>query len=181
MTEISTRYTRLADAFAEKVAAVPDDAWTNQSPCDEWNARDVVQHVVSTQGTFLGLVGREVGPAPSVDDDPLGAWKTVSGVVKAGLEDPEVAKAEYDGFSGRSTFEAGVDRFLSFDLVVHAWDLARATGLDERMAPDDIADVRRAAEAFGPIRSPQVFGPEVDAPAGADDQAKLLAFLGRQP
>ena len=181
MTEIAQRYTRLADAFAEKIEAVPDGAWSNQSPCEEWTALDVVKHVVNTQGMFLGFVGRDVGAAPAVDDDPLGAWRGTSSAVKAGLADPAVAHAEYDGFDGRSTFERGVDRFLCFDLVVHAWDLARATGLDERIDPDDVTQVREAAEAFGPVRSPQVFGPEVDAPPGADDQAKLLAFLGRDP
>jgi uncharacterized protein (TIGR03086 family) len=182
MTEISERYTRLAGAFAEKVAAVPDDAWSNESPCQEWKARDVLKHVIATQGMFLGFVGRDPAEGPSVDDDPLGAWQAASGAVEAGLADPQVATAEYDGFSGRSTFEEGVGRFLCFDLVVHGWDLARATGQDETIADDDVTLVRQAADAFGPaLRSPQAFGPEVEAPPGADDQAKLLAFLGRQP
>jgi hypothetical protein len=30
------------------------------------------------------------------------------------------------------------------------------------------------------LRSPQAFGPEVEPPADADDQTKLLAFLGRR-
>ena len=181
MTEIAQRYARLADAFAEKIAGVHGDAWSNQSPCEEWAARDVVKHVVSTQVTFLGFIGREAGNVPPVDDDPSGAWKAVSGAVKAGLDDPAVAQAEYEGFDGPSTFERGVDRFLCFDLVVHGWDLAHATGQNERIDPNDVAEVRAAAEAFGPIRSPQVFGPEVEPPPGADDQAKLLAFLGRNP
>jgi len=75
-----------------------------------------------------------------------------------------------------------VNRFLCFDLVVHGWDLARAQGLDDAIAPDDIARVRAHAEAFGDaLRSPGAFGPEVAAPSDADDQARLLAFLGRRP
>ena len=92
------------------------------------------------------------------------------------------ATAEFEGFSGRTTFEAAVDRFLCFDLVVHGWDLARAAGLDERIDPADLGRARRQAEAFGDaLRGPRAFGAEVEPPAGADDQAKLLAFLGRQP
>ncbi len=34
--------------------------WDSPSPCEEWTARDVVGHVVETQGMFLGLVGREL-------------------------------------------------------------------------------------------------------------------------
>jgi uncharacterized protein (TIGR03086 family) len=182
MTEISERYARLADAFAAKIVAVPDDAWTNPTPCDGWTARDLVGHVVQTQGMFLGFVGRGVGDVPSVDDDPAGAFAAARAAVQRDLEDPVLANAEFDGFAGRTTFEAGVDRFLCFDLVVHAWDLAHAVGLDETIHPDDVASVQLAAEAFGPtMRSPQAFGPAVEPPDGADAQARLLAFLGREP
>ena len=139
MTEISDRYGRLASEFAAKVAAVPDDAWENPSPCPEWTARDVVGHVVSTQGMFLGFVGRELGDISSVDDDPLAAWNAARAVVQRDLEDRERATEEFDGLLGRTTFEAAVDRFLSFDLVIHGWDLARAANLDDRIDPDEVA------------------------------------------
>ncbi len=82
---------------------------------------------------------------------------------------------------GRQTFESAVDRFLAFDLVVHGWDLAHATGLDDRIPPADLERVRAQAEGFGDaMRSPQAFGAEVEVPPGADAQARLLAFLGRR-
>src|SRR5438045_3344152 len=117
MSEVSERYARLSGAFADKVAAVPDDKWNSPSPCEGWTARDVVNHVVSTQGMFLGFVGGGLGDIPSVDDQPAAAWDAARGAVQAWLEDPEKAKQEFDGFSGRSTFEAAVDRFLCMDLV----------------------------------------------------------------
>jgi uncharacterized protein (TIGR03086 family) len=182
MTEISQRYARLADAFAAKIAAVPDDRWSSPTPCENWTAREVVGHVVSSQGIFLGLVGRSIGNLPSVDDDPLAAWDAARAVVQRDLEDPEKAATEFEGMLGKQTFEGAVDRFLCFDLVVHGWDLAHATGLDERIAPDDVAQVQAQAEAFGDaMRNPQAFGAAVDPPPGADAQARLLAFLGRRP
>lgn len=182
MSEVSERYKRLSDAFAAKIAAVPADKWSSPSPCSEWTARDVVRHVVSTQGMFLGFVGREIGEIPSVDDDPAGAWDAARAQVQAVLDDPERASQEFDGITGRSTFEAAVGRFLCMDLVVHGWDLARSAGLDERIAPEDVGRVRKQAEEFGDaLRSPGAFGPVVDAPNGADEQAQLLAFLGRRP
>ncbi|HET9769989.1 MAG TPA: TIGR03086 family metal-binding protein [Acidimicrobiia bacterium] len=182
MSEVSERYRRLGEAFGAVIDVVPADRWESPSPCVDWTARDVVRHVVGTQGMFLGFVGRELGPVPSVDENPRAAWAGASAVVLRNLEDPEVATAEYKGMSGPSTFEAGVDQFLCLDLVVHAWDLARAAGLEHRMDPAEIPRVRAVAESFGPaLRSPQAFGPEVEAPPDADDQARLLAFLGRQP
>ena len=181
MTEISERYARLGDAVATKIAAVPEDAWEHPSPCDEWTARDVVNHVITTQGMFLGLVGRQMGDIPGVDDDPFAAWNAARSVVQCDLEDPERATTEFQGSTGASTFEAAVNRFLCMDLVVHGWDLARAAGLDDRIDPEDLARVSEQAGALGDmLRSPQAFGPEVQPPADADDQTKLLAFLGRR-
>ncbi|MCU1453043.1 MAG: hypothetical protein JWN46_1189 [Acidimicrobiales bacterium] len=182
MTEISDRYRRRAQAFQARVDAVPEDRWESPSPCDEWTARGVVSHVVATHGMFLGFVDRDLGPIPPVDADPSAAFASVSAVVLADLEDPERAAAGFEGFSGPTTFESSVDRFLSFDLIIHGWDLARATGQDDRIDPVDIDGALEAAQAFGPaMRNPRAFGPEVEPPADADDQARLLAFLGRQP
>ena len=182
MSEASERYGRLAETFQATIAAVPADRWESPSPCEGWTARDVVRHVIDAQGMFLGFVGRELGDIPSVDEDPLAAWMAASDTVLGNLEDPEVATAEFTGFAGPSTFEAGADKFLCFDLVVHGWDLARAAGLDYRMPAEEIPRIREVAEGFGPaLRSPQAFGPEVEAPPGADEQAELLAFLGREP
>lgn len=182
MTEIADRYRRLADAFTAKVADVPAGRWGDATPCEEWSARDLVGHMRDTHGMFLGFVGGSLPELPSVDEDPLGMWTGARDAVQAELDDPERAGAEFDGFFGRSTFEGAVDRFLSFDLVVHGWDLAHATGQDERIDPADVARVRVAAEALGDaMRGPGVFGPAVDPPPDADDQAKLLAFLGRDP
>jgi uncharacterized protein (TIGR03086 family) len=182
MSEVSERYERLGDVFAAKIAAVPAERWDSPSPCDGWTARDIVSHVINTQGMFLGFIGRDAAPGPSVSDDPGGAWSAARANVQTSLDDPEVAATEFQGYTGPSTFEAAVNRFLCFDLVVHGWDLARATGLDETIDPEDLARVQAAADAFGEmLRSPQAFGPAVEPPPGANDQQKLIAFLGRQP
>ena len=181
MSEVSERYRRLSDAFAAKVAAVPDDKWDSPSPCPEWTARGVVGHVVDTQGLFLGFVGKEMGAIPSVDDDPVAAWDAARSKIQHELDDSELATAEFDGFLGRTTFEASVNRFLCVDQVLHGWDLARAAGLDDRIASEDVAWVRMQADSYGDVmRSPQVFGPAVEVPADADDQTKLLAYVGRK-
>lgn len=69
--------------------------------------------------------------------------------MEAGLDDPRRATEEFDGYFGRSTYQEAVDRFLSFDLVIHRWDLARAVGLDDEIAPDDVERLGHAAQGFG--------------------------------
>jgi uncharacterized protein (TIGR03086 family) len=182
MSTVADRYARLAEAFTTKIAAVAPEHWSNASPCAEWTARDIVGHVVDTHGMFLGFVGQELGAIPTAADDPAGAFAGARAAVQANLDDPARAMAEYDGFFGLTTFETAVDGFLCFDLVVHGWDLARATGLDERIEPDEVARVRERAAGFGDmLRTQGVCGPEVEVAADADDQTKLLAFLGRRP
>jgi uncharacterized protein (TIGR03086 family) len=182
MSEVADRYRRLAAAMTRRIEQVPPDRWSNQSPCEKWTARDVVQHLVDVHGMFLGLVGRAMRPGPAVDDDPVAAWASARDQVQADLDDPQRAAAEFDGVSGRSTFEEAVDRFVCFDLNIHGWDLARATGQDERIEPSELPRLWRTAESFGDaIRSEKVCGPAVEVPSDADEQDRLLAYLGRRP
>ena len=181
METTADRYRRLAAAFGATVAAVPDDAWTDPTPCGDWSARELVRHVVDSQNLFFGLVGKPPVAAPSVDDDPSGAWANTSDAVLADLLDPVASTTAFDGFFGRTTFAEAVDRFLCLDLVVHRWDLATATGLDASIPDDDVAMVMAGAERFGDtLRSPGAFGEAVDAPEDADAQTLMLAFLGRR-
>src|SRR5438067_3438415 len=133
MSETADRYRERAVAFTEKVEGVPDDRWEAQSPCEDWTARDVVRHMVSVSGMFLGFVGQDPPPAPSVDDDPKTAWSVTRDALQAALEDPKVAQQEYDGMFGKTTFEKSVGQFVCADLVVHNWDLSRATGQDDSL------------------------------------------------
>src|SRR5215212_10141920 len=105
MSAIADRYRRLSDAFAATVAAVPADRWDDQSPCEDWRARDVVQHVVDSSGMFLGFVGKDLGEVPSVDEDPNAAVDHARGRIQAELDDPERATTTFQGLMGESTFE----------------------------------------------------------------------------
>ena len=182
MSETSQRYKHMADDFRGKLASVAPERWDDPSPCEGWTARDVVRHVVDTHGMFETQVGRDIGVLPSVDDDPLAAFDAARKVVQADLDDPARASVAYEGFFGKTTFEESVGRFLVPDLLIHGWDLARATGLDETMDADE---VRRVLDAMSAVpdevmRSSGVFGPRIEPPEDADEQTRLLAFTGRR-
>lgn len=180
MTEISDRYRRLAAGFTARVTAVPGDRWSSASPCEGWTTTQVVAHVAEAAGLFLGLVDREAPPGPDASDDPVGAWAASRDAIQAGLDDPVIAALDYEGELGRATFEMAIDRFAIPDLVIHTWDLARAAGLDERLDPDDVHEVFEAMKpADAMLRTSGAFGPRLEPPPGADEQTRLLAFLGR--
>lgn len=181
MTETADRYRRLSSQFADRIAGVPDGAWDDPTPCAGWSVRELVTHVVDSQGLFLGLVGREK-PEVDVAADPSGAWQDTSAAVQADLDDPDRAGVEFEGFFGTQTFAAAVDRFVNMDLVVHGWDLAHATGQDDAIDAEDLARVDAGARAFGDaLRGPGVFGDAIEVPGDADEQTRVLAFLGRTP
>ena len=71
------------------------------------------------------------------------------------------------GMFGEQTFESLVCRLLCADTLLHTWDLARATGQDDRLDP---AAVAAALEFLGPldeaIRRPGGFAAKIEpAPA----------------
>ena len=98
------------------------------------------------------------------------------------LDDPALAGTEYDGQFGKTKVEDTIDKFMAFDLVVHGWDLARATGQDETIDPVEVDRTWEAAQGLGEnMRKYGVTGPEVDVPPDASKQDRLLGLLGRRP
>ena len=190
---IAGRYKLRADAFEQKVAAVQPDQWDNPSPCAAWTARDVVGHIVEMHGVMFRPLNRTLSPAPALSDDPLGAFKAARADVEALLHDPALAGAEIDAPMGRMTVEQHVDQVPSVDMVLHGWDLARATGQDDTIdpaeaealwagmsaMPPELLEQLRTPGAFGP--GVEVFGPEVTVPEGAPLQHRLLGLIGRDP
>jgi uncharacterized protein (TIGR03086 family) len=193
MSEIADRYRRHADAFERKVVPVRPEQWANQSPCEAWDARGVVGHIVVMHGVMLRPLDRELSPAPSVADDPVGAFRAARADIEAVLDDPALADRECDTPNGRMTVEQQIGDVVSDDLVLHGWDLARATGQDDTMDPDDVErlwaittaippelmEKYRTPGAFGP--GVEVFGPEVKVSEDATLQDRLLGLIGRDP
>jgi uncharacterized protein (TIGR03086 family) len=182
-TPIAQRYTKVADEFTRRVQAVPDGAWDAPAPCEGWVARDVAAHLVEWMPALLaGGWGLSAPAHPSVDEDPAAAWAAVDAAIRGWLADPAVATREADIYPGRFTFEGAVDMLCTGDVLVHTWDLARATGLDERLDP---GEVHRMYEAMVPmdemLRQSGQFGPRVVVADDVDEQTKLIAFTGRRP
>ena len=184
MSDISERYSKVAADFTRRVDVVPADAWGNASPCEGWDARDVVRHLVEWMPAFLlGNWDVAVPPIPSVDDDPVGAWAALRDALRAALDDPAIAATERDTPMGRVTFEQAFAMAGTTDNLVHTWDLARAAGLDDKLDPDE---VHRLVEAIGQfddtrMRTSGHYGPRIEVADDADEQTQPLGFMGRHP
>lgn len=181
MTDVQNRYRQVASGFDAAVKAVTPDKWDAQSPCDLWRARDVVAHVVAGhRGLISSVRGGESKPV-GADEDPTRAWEDAYRAIDEITGDPEAVTKEIDGPVGRMPAGQIIGQFMTMDLLVHTWDLARAVDADEHLDGDS---VRHAYEALKPmdamIRQPNVFGPKLEPPPGADLQTEFLYFLGRR-
>ncbi|MGI8810556.1 MAG: TIGR03086 family metal-binding protein [Acidimicrobiales bacterium] len=183
MSEYSTRYRKIAGQFTERVKSVPEGAWDNPAPCEGWVARDVVRHLVEwIPGFFESKAGIALPKATTVDEDPVAAWQALSDGLQALLDDPEVTSREVEMPMGRFTVEQAVDMICTGDVLLHTWDLARATGLDETLDPEEVHRMYEGMEPLDELlRGSGHYGPRVEVPDDADEQTKLIAFIGRRP
>lgn len=172
---------RAVDAFGERVHGVTADAWRQPTPCREWDVRALVNHVVGENLWIPPLLAGkridEVTDIPDGDvlgDDPQRAWddSTVDAVAAA-------KRTSLDAVTHLSFGDVPAVEYLwqlTVDALVHAWDLAHATGQDETFDADLVA---ACAEWFGDVedayRSAGAIGPAV----ASDHDDPLVRFLGR--
>ncbi|MCO7222543.1 TIGR03086 family metal-binding protein [Klenkia sp. PcliD-1-E] len=179
MDQTAALHRSTAAAMTAVLDAVPADRWDRASPCAGWTARDVVAHVVDTQRELLTTHGGDVGPRPDLED-PAVAYRAHRDVVQGLLTDELVGTA-YDGFFGPTTVGATLEQFYVWDLVVHRWDVARATGGDESLTGAELDRVEAGADSFGEsLHMDGICGPALPVGADADRQTALLARLGRR-
>ncbi len=178
-TPVAAAYSAALEPLLAVVDAVPAGGWDAPSPCEGWTARDVVAHLVATQREFLTGRGVDLGAAPDLTDPAAGLRDHAERVLDA-VGDPAVAGQRYDGFSGPTTVGETLEEFYVWDLVVHRWDLATATGQDAALTDAELDRVEQRARSWGDVLYTDGICRRVDAPEGADRQARVLALLGRR-
>ena len=165
-------------------ACVAPATGTAPAPVAGWTACDVVRHLVEWFPGFLEA-GSEVRlpPGPSVDDDPVAAWQAPADAVQVVLDDPATASRMLSNpHIGEVPLDQAIDRFYTADVFMHTWDLARATGQDDRLDPALCADLLAGMEPIDELlRQSGQYGPKVAVPDDADVQTRMLGFIGRDP
>ena len=177
------RFRRVAGRFTDVVEAVPAGAWSNPAPCEGWTARDVVRHLVDWVPSFFSRGGIELPISVSVDDDPGKAWAQLRDALQAKLDDPAVAASEVDIEPvGRHTLAAAIEQFVTADIVVHTWDLAKAAGLDATIDHDMSTRMLPGMSAMGEMLvASGHYKQAVPVPDDATVEDKLIASTGRNP
>ena len=154
------------------------------SPCCEWTVRDVIDHLVKGNAWTVASLSAETGSAgrptdSMVGDDPAAAFAESSAAVLAAFRAPGARGKMLDLPFGRMP-GAAVAGMRSIDLLVHGWDIAKATGQSTDFAPDlNEAALAAARHAMTFDRAGSPFAPEQPVPSDAPAADRLAAFLGR--
>jgi uncharacterized protein (TIGR03086 family) len=183
-TDPATYHREIARGFTARVEGTAPDGWDAPAPVEGWTARDVVRHLVEWFPAFLESGAGVALPAgPSVDDDPVAAWRSQADAVQALLDDPTTAgKVLTNPHLGEVPLPAAVSQFYSTDVFMHTWDLARATGQPTDLDPELAAELLAGMEPIEEmLRASGQYGPRVEVADDADPVTRLAGFIGRDP
>ena len=185
--DVITLHGRCVAEFVVRVATVPADGWGGRTPCQDWNTRELVNHVVGEdrwtvpllEGATIADVGAEF------DGDLLGHDPAAS--ARRAADEAVAMVAEVLPAGGRVHLSYGDEDIVEYvhqlaaDHLIHAWDVAAATGGDRSLDPELVAAIGAwFADREELYRGAGVIGPRVEG-TFADAGAALLAAFGRDP
>jgi uncharacterized protein (TIGR03086 family) len=182
-----------AATMAELIRNISDDQLTGPTPCPDYSLGDLVDHVGGLTMAFTWAANKEgaersaQGPSPDASrltDD----WRTR---IPADLTQLAQAWKQPDAWTGM-TQAGGVDLpgeiagIVALDeLVIHGWDVARASGQDYDPDPESLAIIHQFVSGFsqpGQEASREgLFGPVVKVPDSAPMLDQVVGMAGRDP
>ncbi len=179
MIDLVERHRVAGNGFARVAGLVPADQWDRPTPCTEWDARMLVEHVI---GFHEFLLLRPMGVrAHRPKSGPAERWAATSLALFTALDtEGALDRATELPGGGESTPRTMLDA-LTTDVLVHTWDLARAADLPAGLDEDLCARAYAGLRASGLRRDTAIVGPEVAIADNAPIADRLVAFYGRDP
>jgi uncharacterized protein (TIGR03086 family) len=176
---LAERHRRACQGFTAVVQAVLADGWGTPTPCSEWDARALIEHVI---GFHEFLLLRPLGVrAARPRENPAARWAATAPAIEQALGHPGLSR-QVDYFDGETRRPVDVLSAITGDVVIHTWDLARAIGAPERLDADLCATAFDAARAtMGASDRSGLFARPVPVRSDASTQDRLLALRGRDP
>ena len=185
---LSQEMTAAAAQAANVVNGMPEGTLDAPTPCRDWDLRTLLNHTIlwtsySAERRAHGesvaedLMTKDFTAEPGFRDDYA---RQIDRAVQAWAK-PQAWEGEI-GVMGDATPAADVGAMLIMEMVLHGWDVAKATGqeyaCDEAVAAAVLATVEQQAELF---RKYQGFADAIEAPQDAAAFDRALRLSGRDP
>jgi uncharacterized protein (TIGR03086 family) len=188
--ELHEMMAKAATSAAAVARNVKPDQLAAPTPCPDWDVRTLVNHLMFWSHRSELAARKEQAPA----DDPIteqtdfttdGEWpETLAHQLdKAAVAWSDPGATEGDtGLAGGSMPARMIAMMMVGELVVHGWDLARATGQTIETDPTTVETVHEMTVAMGDQgREMGAFGPAVEVPDSAPLLDRVLGLSGRDP
>jgi uncharacterized protein (TIGR03086 family) len=171
------------DEMRRAIARSLPDKMDLPTPCEGWTVRNVINHVVTGNLRTLAWTHNGSGPPNEDDhlrDDPLAAFDASFDQVRSRLEYLSVRDVSVQTPFAVLSADELIEMRCS-ELIVHAWDVARATGQPTDFAPElcERSHAMARVKLEGRDRTESPFGPEQPPLAGASTADRLAAYFGR--
>jgi uncharacterized protein (TIGR03086 family) len=175
-----------AGRMARLVEGVPEDALGRPTPCSDWTVGDLLDHIAGSALAFTAAAAKKpLDGAPNVSAANLDAdWRTS---IPRRLDALAEAWSDAGTWTGM-TAAGGVDLpgevagVVALDeLVIHGWDLAKATGQEPGYDGPELEAVHQMVEQFRSGGIEGIFGPQVEVDEDAPQLDRIVGLAGRDP
>ena len=182
---------------ARLLDGVADDQLADPTPCADTPVAALLDHLMGLSMAFTWAArkttavedhSKESGPGQASAEHLDPQWRRL---LPERLDELSKAWGDPDAWEGMTeaggvTTPASVMGVVALDeLVLHGWDLARATGQPFACDPASTAAVleftRASTRPEEAAAREGLFGPVVDVPEDAPDLDRALGFAGRDP
>ncbi|MFC0627112.1 TIGR03086 family metal-binding protein [Kribbella deserti] len=171
---------RVVEAVTLLVSKVKPDEFDRPTPCADWDVRALLNHLV-WENLLWGGFAEGAPPADftadHLGDDHVEAFRVASRRALAAFNRPGLLEQRFGPAPGRRLVEQ-----LVIELLVHGWDLAKATG----QSHDTVGDLAELAlpvvrEIYGEAERSAAasFAPARPIPSDTNPLDRLAAYLGR--
>jgi uncharacterized protein (TIGR03086 family) len=179
VTSTLERYDVAVAGFRRRLEPLAPSDFSHPSPCDGWTAGDLVDHTIGAVTMVAGLVGDRLNDLGTLSY--IERYDRATEDLRAKVADPALGATVVESPFGTLAIKQLVSSIVVHDLLVHTWDLARATDGDERLDEDLVAHTYEHMSPLDDVLREHGFAKKVDVPKGADAQTQMLCFLGRRP
>jgi uncharacterized protein (TIGR03086 family) len=180
-------FNRVLELAGHLVNTTDDAALGRPTPCQDWDVRALINHMAISLLFAAAIVQNQPPPVDRLSTEDVLGPQFRTGFGRAAATARE-AFADPGALAGRCHSPAGAIpgsawiNFPTWDVFVHGWDLAVATGRPAER-PDELTApiLAWARTTFTGPRDTRQFGELVTVAADAPLIDQLVALFGRQP